>query len=185
MANFSKLLLPQLSSRPLKKVLEKFRFYGKITHGKVKKATESGKSSYTQILSKNIGNILKIKENFPELLNKKIEELNKMIFSKTDKPRSIINMITKGLSCKQIIISMSFDNANKFISSLSKYIANFNQSLKNTKSDLIVDFICIDYQCLIVTSNRVTSLLKITIINNYIRNCNNINSKDIQDTRLS
>ena len=182
MANFSKLLLPQLSSRPLKKVLEKFRFYGKITHGKVKKATESGKSSYTQILSKNIGNIL---ENFLELLNKKIEELNKIIFSKTDKPMSIINMITKSLSCKQIIISMSFDNANKFISSLSKYIANFNQSLKNTKSDLIVDFICIDYQCFIVTSNRVTSLLKITIINNYIRNYNNINSKDIQDTRLS
>ena len=80
---------------------------------------------------------------------------------------------------------MNSDNTNKFMSSLSEHVANFNQSLKNTKSNLIVDFIRIDHQDLIITSNRVTSLSEITIVNNYVRNCNNINSKDIQDTCLS
>jgi len=179
LANFSKLPLPQLSLRPSKKVLKKSRFHGKNTHGKVKKVAESGKLLYIQISSKNIRNILKIKKSFPELLNKKIKELNKIIFSKTDKPRLRINMMAKSLSCKQIIILMDSDNANQFISLLSEHAINFNQSLKNTKSDLIVNFICVDHQGLIVTSNRATFPLEITIVNNYVRNCNNINSKDI------
>jgi len=129
----------------LKEVLEKSRFYSKNTHSKVKKAAESSKLSYTQISSKNIGNIIKIKKIFPELSNKKIKELNKIIFSKTNKLRPRINMMTKSLSCKQIIISMNSDNTNKFMSSLSEHVANFNQSLKNTKSNLIVDFIRIDH----------------------------------------
>jgi len=54
-ANFSKLPLSQLSSRPLKKVLAKFKFYGKNTPNKSKKSTESGKPLYAQVLSKNIG----------------------------------------------------------------------------------------------------------------------------------
>ena len=87
--------------------------------------------------------------------------------------------MAKGLSCKQIIIPIGSDNANKFMSLLSEHAINFNQFLKNTKSDLIVNFICVDHQGLIVTSNRVTFSLEITIINNYVRNCNNINSKDI------
>ena len=48
-----------------------------------------------QISSKHINNILKIKENFLELLNKKIEELNKSIFNNSGIPRPSINMTTK------------------------------------------------------------------------------------------
>ena len=172
--------MPQLSSRSLKEVFEKSRFHGKNTHGKIKEVEESSKPSYAQILSKNIRNILKIKEIFPELSNKKIKELNKTIFSKTDKLRPRINMTTKGLSHKQIIIPIGSDNTSKFMSLLSEHIANFNQSLKNTKSDLIVDFIHTDHWGLIITFNRVTSPLEITIVK-YIRNCNHIDSKNIQD----
>ena len=50
---------------------------------------------------------------------------------------------------------MSTDNANKFMSVSSKHIANLNHFLKNTKTDLIVDFIHIDHHGLIITSNRV------------------------------
>ena len=79
---------------------------------------------------------------------------------------------------------MSTDNANKFIANSSKHVANFNHALRSTKSNLFIDFIHVDYQSLIVTSNRVVSLLKISIISNYVKNCNNIDSSNIQDTWL-
>ena len=61
----------------------------------------------------------------------------------------------------------------------SEHIANLNQTLKSTKSDLTIDFIYINYQSLIITSNRVMSLSDISIISQYIKNCNNIDFKDI------
>jgi len=177
--NFSKLPLFQLLSRPSKKVLAKSKFHGKNTSDKSKKSTKSGKPLYTQVSSKNINNILQIKENFPELSNKKIEEVNKTIFSKTDKPQPRINMMTKGPSWKQIIIPISIDNANKFMVNSNKHIANFNCALRSTKSDLSIDFIHVNHQSLIVTSNRVISPLEISIVSNYIKNCNNIDSSNI------
>jgi len=184
LANFSKLPPPLLPPRPLKKVLAKSKFHGKNAPDISKKLTESSKLLYAQISSKNINNILKIKENFPELSNKKIKEINKTIFNNKDKPQPRINMTTKGPSQKQIIISMSTDNANKFMVNSSEHITNFNHALRSTKSDLSIDFICIDHWSFIITSNRVTSPSEISIISNYIKNCNNINSSDIQDTQL-
>ena len=145
LANFTKLFLPHLPPKLLKKVLAKSKFYRKNTSDKNKKAAKFGKPLYAQVSSKNIGNILKIKENFPKLSNKKIKEINKSIFGKMDKPRPRINMTTRELSCKQIIIPISMDNANKFISASNEHISNFNCSLRNTKSDLFVDFIHIDH----------------------------------------
>ena len=66
-------------------------------------------------------------------------------------------MITKGLSRKQIIILMSTDNVNKFMLVSSEHVVNLNCSLRNVKTDLIVDFICTDYQGLIIIFNRVVS----------------------------
>jgi len=139
----------------LKEVLEKSKFHGKNAPGKNQKAVELGKPLYTQVSSKNIGNILKIKENFSKLSNKKIKEISKTIFGKADKPRPKINMMTKGPSRKQIIVPMSMDNANKFMLASSKYIVNLNHSLKNIKTDLMVNFIYRDHCGLIITSNRV------------------------------
>jgi len=96
--SFLKLLSPQLPPRPSKKVLAKLKFYGKNVPNNNKKAMETTKPFYAQISSRNINNILKIKENFPELSNKKIEELNNSIFKKSDKTKPRINMMTKGLS---------------------------------------------------------------------------------------
>ena len=168
----------------MKEVLEKSKFHRKNTPSKNKKLAESGKSIYAQVLSKNIGNILKIKKNFSELSNKKIEEINKTIFSKTDKPRPRINMMTKNLSHKQIIIPMNMENTNKFMLSSSGYITNFNCSLRNTKYDFTIDFICVDHQGLIITSNEIASQSEISIVSNYVKNCNNINPNNIQDICL-
>ena len=131
-------------------------------------------------MSKNIG---KIKENFLELSNKKIEQINKLIFNISDKPKPRINMMTKGPSRKQIIVPMSSSNANKIMAASGEYIANLNCSLKNTKSGLSIDFIRVDHQGLIVTSNRVTSLSDISIISKYVKSYD-VNTNDIQDAQL-
>ena len=48
----------------------------------------------------------------------------------------------------------------------------------------MVDFICTDHQGLIVISNRVVSQLEISIVSIYVKNCNNIDTNDIQNTCL-
>ena len=126
LVNFLKLLPPKLSPRISKKVLEKSKFHKKNIPGKSKKIEVTTKPCYMQIFSKNINNILKIKEKFPELSNRKIEELNKSIFNNSGIPRPRINMITKGPSCKQIIVSIGNDNAKKIMNTSSKHVANLN-----------------------------------------------------------
>ena len=127
---------------------------------------------------------MKIKKNFPELSTKKIKELNKSIFNKTNKLKPKINMTTKEPSWKQFIVSISSNNTEKFMSALDDHVANLNYILKGIKSDTIVDFIWTDYRDLIITSNKVMSPSNISIINNYIKKCDNINVKDIQDAYL-
>ena len=50
-------------------------------------------------------------------------------------------MTTKRLSRKQVIIPMSSKNSIKFMRNSSLYVANINRSLRNAKSDVLVDFI--------------------------------------------
>jgi len=58
---------------------------------------DTSKPSYAQISLKNISTILKIKEKFLELFNKKIEQINKSIFNISNKLKPRINITTKGL----------------------------------------------------------------------------------------
>ena len=55
------------------------------------------------------------------------------------KPR--INMTTRGLSRKEVIILMAKHNAKLIVNSAHIHIANINKCLKNSKSDIIADFI--------------------------------------------
>jgi len=64
-----------------------------------------------------------------------------MIFSKKGNSRPKINMITKKLSKKQIIIPIRANNAKTIIKNANKHIFNINTSLKGAKSDTITDFI--------------------------------------------
>jgi len=82
---------------------------------------------------------LNIKENFPNLLTKKIENIHKII-NDSGKLKPRINMIIKGLSRKQVIVPMSNDNKSIFIASSSMHIANLNSMLKNIKSEIMADF---------------------------------------------
>jgi len=83
---------------------------------------------------------LKIKEIFLNLQTKKIENIQKIISSE-GKTKSRLDIMTKGPSRKQIIISMNNDNKTDFIKESSAYIININRALKNIKSKVVADFI--------------------------------------------
>ena len=77
------------------------------------------KQLYAQVAGSNVSNILKLKENYPNLLTKKIENIQKII-NDLGKLKPCIKMTTKGPPQKYIIVSMGKDNISKFIVRLDK-----------------------------------------------------------------
>jgi len=120
--------------------------------------------------------ILKIKELFPKLQDKKIEYIQKII-SGESKPKPHLNMITKRLSRKQVIVPMNIKNRSNFMKESSAHIANINRVLKNIKSEVMADFICSDNRDVIITTNKIASTLDLQTIERYIKNVNNIKSR--------
>ena len=143
-----------------KEVKEISKFFNKIKKPTMKKL-------YVQVLtpkpyssnkSSNIAmNTLKIKKTFPNLPNKKIDSIHKVINSSNDKAKLRLNMTTKGLSCKQVIILMSCDLGKKFIKDLSSHVININWALKSIKSNIYADFICADNKGIIISTNNVAT----------------------------
>jgi len=84
--------------------------------------------------------VLKIKETFLALNAKKIDQVNSII-KDNPKPKPRIQMMTKGLSRKQIIIPMSKENNSAFMKNSSFHVANINRQLRNAKSEVLVDYI--------------------------------------------
>ena len=132
----------------------------------------------------NVEDILKIKDNFPNLLSEKIEDINRTI-NNIGKPKPYINITTKGLSHKQIIISIGTNNIKNITLSLGKYIVNINRALKSIKSEIIVNSIHTDHYSLIINSNKVASQLDLSMIEKYIKNVNYMNLNDVQSAQLS
>ena len=98
--------------------------------------------SYAQAskLAFNTSKVLKIKETFPSLNTKKIDQVNNIVNGQ-DKTKPRIKMTTKGPSRKQIIIPMSNDNVVSFMKNSSVHVANINRSLHNAKTNVLVDYI--------------------------------------------
>ena len=73
-------------------------------------------------------------------------------------------MTTKGPSRKQIIIPMNNKNKLQFIKNSSSYIANINRTLKNIKSKIVTDFNRVENSGIIITTNKVATLLDLQTI---------------------
>ena len=126
---------------------------------------------------------LKIKEVFPKLQNKKIEIVQKIINSQ-DKPKPKINMTTKGLSHKQVIVLMKSKDANILIKNSSMHIININWILKNIKSSVIVDYICIGGKDIVITTNNIASPSDLQAIEKYVKNMSCVDTNQVQSPRL-
>jgi len=87
-----------------------------------------------------MSDVLKIKEAFPALNANEINQVNNIIKS-NPKPKPRIQMMTKGLSRKQVIIPMSKENNNAFMKNSLLHVANINRQLRNVKSEVLVNYI--------------------------------------------
>jgi len=89
---------PLIPPQPNKKTLSKLSNRRKNTNKDNKKTGSSNLILYVNVAGTNIKDILKLKNNFPNLLVKKIEKIYKIVKDQ-NKHRLRINIMTKGLSC--------------------------------------------------------------------------------------
>ena len=94
-------------------------------------------------------------------------------------------MTTKDPLRKQVIIPMSNDNINKFMKDSSLYVANINQSLRNTKSEVLVDFIRSDISSIMIVTNKVTVQSNLYIIKNYVKKVEDIDTVNVNVPQLT
>ena len=127
--------------------------------------------------------MLKIKESFLTLNAKEIDQVNNIVKG-NPKPEPHIQMTTKGLSRKQIIIPMSIDNNNSFIKNLATHVVNINKLLRNAKSDVLVDYIHSDPLRISIITNKVSLQSDLQIINQYMKNSEDINVLQVDEPRL-
>ena len=120
---------------------------------------------------------------FPSLNAQKIDQVNNIVNGQS-KPKPRIKMTTKGPSRKLIIIPMSINNVSSFMKNSSLNVANVNRQLRNAKSDILVDYIRSDSTGVIFVTNKVAQQSDLSIINQYMKNANDINSLQVEDARL-
>ena len=160
-------LPPPISAKLPKEINEISKYFKKNSFFVQKKSYTQASSNGTNMARK----MLKIKEAFPNLQNKKIKLIQKII-SGEGKLKPHINITTKGPSCKQVIIPISTDNAD------------INRTLKNIKSDVMADFICVKNKGVVISTNKVASPLDLQSIEKYVKNAQYIKVEQMESLRL-
>jgi len=79
---------------------------------------------------------------------------------------------------------MSNNNMVKFMKNSSVHIASINRILKNTKSEVSVDFIRADPVGITIITNKVLQASNLITIENYVKNSESIDSSQIDTPRL-
>ena len=146
---------------------------------KARKLTETKKPAilYTQAskLAANTLEVLKIKKAFSAFNAKKIDQINNIVKG-NPKPKPWIQMTTKSLSRKQVIILMSSKNNSNFMKNLALHVANINRQLRNAKSEVLVNYIWSDPFGITVITNKVSQQSDLQHIDQYIKNSSDINT---------
>jgi len=128
-------------------------------------------------------NILKLKEDYSNLPAKKIKNIHKII-NNADKSKPHIKMTIQSLSWKQIIVFIDKDNFTKFMALSSIHIVNLDRFLKNIKSNIIADYIWAELIDITIVTNKVATLSDLQVIENYVKNVENVNLENIKTLRL-
>ena len=79
---------------------------------------------------------------------------------------------------------MTKSNAELIINSAHTHISNINKCLKNSKSNILTDFIWVNVNGIIITMNSPTSDLNLSTIEKYLKNIQNINLDSIESPCL-
>ena len=181
--------IPAKSSKEVKKISKYFK---KIENPTSKKSYAQASSNQApKATTSNVAiNTLKIKETFPDLSNKKIDTIQKVINEINNKLKPRINMTTKGPLHKQVIIPMPNKLGKKFTKDSVSQVININCALKNIKSNICADFIISNSKDIIITTNNVASNSNLLEIEKYVKNSlednnNTVSSLDFPNQSLT
>ena len=94
-------------------------------------------------------------------------------------------MTTKGPPRKNVIMPMNSNNIMRFIKKSNLHVTNLNRSLKNIKSNILVNFIYLDPLGITIVTYKVTSVSDLQVIENYVKSPNCIDSTSIKVLHLS
>jgi len=85
---------------------------------------------------------------------------------------------------KQIIIPMSKDNIDAFMKNSSLHVANINRQLRNVKSEVLTNYIWADSLGITTITSKVCQQSNFLIIDQYIRNTNDVNTLQVEEPWL-
>jgi len=166
-------LLPPILTKSQKEVIKISKYFKKSNKPPQKKSygqtSSQSKLANSSSLSSVAMNMLKIKEKFLNLPNKKINMVQKIINSDNGKLKPKINMTTKDSSCKQVIVPMNNKLAKSFLKDSSTHIININCALNNILSSTIADFIHMEDKGIVITTNNVFSFSNLQEIERYVK----------------
>ena len=122
--------LPVKSKREVNDISKYFQSKKPLVETKKPIGNNNPTRSYAQATkpSVNTSEVLKIKEVFPALNAKKINQVNSIV-KDNPKPKPQIQMMTKDSSRKQIIVPISKENNSNFMKNSALYVANINRQL--------------------------------------------------------
>jgi len=169
---------PPISVKSQKEVNQISKYFKNI---KPANNTKQPQKLYAQALKQNISmsEVIKIKEAFSTIGTNKIEQINNIIKSNT-KAKPHIQMMMKEPSRKHIIIFMSSENNMKFMKNSSIHVTNINKSLRNAKSEVLVNFIWSDPLEITVVTNKISLQLDLQIIEQYVKNADDIDALQVK-----
>ena len=145
------------------------------------------KKSYAQASKSNLSHIediLQVKKAFPALSANKVGKVLKIRNNKEGNKKPRINIMTRGLSRKEVIIPMAKHIAELIVKSAHTHITNVNKYLKNSKSDIVTDFIHITNNGIVITTNKPTNNLNLSTIKKYLKSIQNVDSDSIESLHL-
>ena len=146
------------------------------------------KKSYVQASkpknSSSIEDVIRVKEAFPSLSANEVGKMLKAKNSNGGMKKPKVNMTTRGQSRREVIIPMTKFNAELIVNSAHTHISNINKCLKNSKSNIFADFIQVNVNGIIITTNSPASDLDLSTIKKYLKNVQNVNPDSIESSRL-
>jgi len=171
--------LPVKSQKKINAILKYFK--SNKTDGNSKPAPKL----YAQASKQNISTseVIKIKEAFPSISAQKIDQINNIVKGNL-KPKPYIQMTTKSPSRKQIIISMSNDNISNFMKNSLLHTTNINRTLRNAKSEVLVDFIHSNPLGIMIVTNKVSLRSDLQLIEKYVKSSNDIDALQVKVPQL-
>jgi len=174
---------PPIPPRPSKEQMEnsKKRQEARSTKGK---SSSYSPMSYAQATNA-AASILKIKEAFPALPNKKILEIHDAAFPKPDNKGHRIQYTTKGPSRKQAIVPTS-DNIKEIIMrEANAHIFQINMLLKSIKSSTRAEFIRPCPGGVSINTNSVPNTSDLNTIERYLKSINDAGNDEVLALNLN